>query len=324
MRIPTSVFVMSVLTAVPFGLGIRDTLSNKHASFDEDEFDLTGDRARERAREARYAEYAREADREAEERTKRREERTAKLDLLYGTRPASLGSLFDGIVLGAGAGAFQPEAARERIYDATRDGFLNVVFDVDTTQLRGLSVEIGTVDYSESVEETCDQLEEKLTTAWGRGTGRIWIDATSHQRASIDNAYCALRFERYLEPTDWLAGLHLEAIGMKAEKLAELAGPSATVEDDVISWQLPGVGFGTRPTTVEAYLEHGKVVTIAATSHSDFDTVTAIRDAISATRKAEPTTDEDTGAWAWKGKVPLMLDNTQVARFVLVAGKATW
>ena len=110
---------MSLLTAVPFGLGVKDTLSKKTGSVeDNDGFDLTGDHAKARAREARYAEYEREAAKEAEERTKRREERTAKLDVLYGSRPASLGSLFDGIKLGADAGSFQPEAARERIYDA--------------------------------------------------------------------------------------------------------------------------------------------------------------------------------------------------------------
>ncbi len=325
MRIPTSVVVMSLLTAVPFGLGIKDTLSKKQSSsFDEDELDLGGDRARARAREARYAEYEREAAREAEERTVRREERTAKLDLLYGKHPASLGSLFDGIRLGADAGSFQPEAARERIYDATRDGFLNVVFDVDTTALRGVTVEISTVDYSESVDETCEKLRDKLTTAWGRGTGSTWLDPTTHQRASVDSSFCALRFERYLEPAEWLASVHADAIGMKADKLAALVGPTAIVEDDVVSWQLPGVGFGTKPTTVEAYLENGKVVTIVAATDGDFDTIAAIRDSISARRKGEPTTDEDTGAWIWKGRVPMTLDSTRVSRFELTVGKTAW
>lgn len=326
MRIPSSVVVMSLLTAVPFGLGIKDTLQHKQSSIDEDDdaFDFGGNRARVRATQRRYAEYEREAAQEALERTKRREERTAKLDTLYGKQPASLGSLFDGIHLGAGAGSFQPETARERIYDATRDGFLNVVFDVDTTQLRGLSVEIGTVDYSESTDETCEKLRDKLTAAWGTTAGSTWLDPSTHQRATVDSAYCALRFDRYLEPTDWLASVHMEAIGMKADKLVELAGPTAEVQEDMISWQVPGVGFGSKSTTVEAYLENGKVVTIAAITDGDFDTIAAIRDAISAKRKADPTTDEDTGAWTWKGKVPVTLDNTRVARFQLTVGKGSW
>ncbi|NVB82307.1 MAG: hypothetical protein HOV81_28260 [Kofleriaceae bacterium] len=324
MRIPTSVFVMSVLTAVPFGLGIKDTLTHKQPTFDDDAFDFTADSARDRARERRYAEYERQAEQEKLERTKRRDERTAKLDTLYGKQPASLGSLFDGIQLGADAGSFQPEIARERIYDATRDGFLNVVFDVDSTQLRGLTVELSTVDYTETIEETCEKLRDKLTTAWGRIAGSTWLDPSTHQRASIDSSYCALRFDRYLDTTDWLAGIHMEAIGMKADKLAALVGPTAIVDSDMVSWHLPGVGFGTKSTTVEAYLENGKVVTIAATTDADFDTIAAIRDAISAKRKDEPTTDAQTGAWSWKGKVPVTLDNTRVSRFDLVVGKGSW
>jgi hypothetical protein len=319
MRIPTSVFVMSVLTAVPFGLGIKDTLTREQPRFDDDAFGLDDDRARDR----RDDEYEREAEQERLERATRREERTARLDTLYGKQPASLGSLFDGIHLGADAGSFQPETARERIYDATRDGFLNVVFDVDATQLRGLTVEVGTVDYTESVEETCEKLRDKLTAAWGRTAGSTWLDPSRHQRASIGASYCALRFDRYLEPADWLASLHLEAIGGTADKLAALVGPTAIGDADVISWQLPGVGFGSKPTTVEAYLENDKVVSIVATSDSDFDTVAAIRDAISALPSTEPVTDA-TGFWTWKGKLAINLDNTRGSRFELVAGKPAW
>src|SRR5690349_7097843 len=126
MRIPTSVLVMSALTALPFGLGIRATLKDKKITGEELDPDGMGlrdpkDRARERAVEAYEAEMRRE---EAEQEARARA-RYAKLDLVFDpAKPAQMGSLLAGIQLGSDAGSFQPEHVRERIANATSDGFL--------------------------------------------------------------------------------------------------------------------------------------------------------------------------------------------------------
>ncbi len=126
MRIPPSVIVMSVVTAVPFGLGVRDTLRHKDVSAAE-----FGELGYDRDRDRAYEQYEAERRREELEREAKSAERIATLDQLFGTRPAQMGRLFDGIVLGTGAGSFQPEDVRLRIENAMRDGFIAVQFDAD-------------------------------------------------------------------------------------------------------------------------------------------------------------------------------------------------
>src|SRR5688572_13929492 len=129
MRIPPSVIVMSLVTAVPFGLAIRDTLNEKDARAAgglDDYGDDDGYKGRERS--AELAEYEAEMAREAAEREARSKERLTQLDQLYGAKAASMGTLLDGIELGAGAGSFQPEHVRRRIEHVTRDGFISVYF----------------------------------------------------------------------------------------------------------------------------------------------------------------------------------------------------
>src|SRR5260221_296797 len=110
MRIPPSVIVMSLVTAVPFGLGIRDSLKHEPA--------IGGERE-ERSRA--LDDYEAEVRREGAERQRRTEDKKARLDVLYGAKPAQMGSLLDGIQLGANA-TFQPEYIRQRIANASRDG----------------------------------------------------------------------------------------------------------------------------------------------------------------------------------------------------------
>jgi hypothetical protein len=101
MRIPPSVMVMSLLTAVPFGLGIRDTLNSKNRDRSERERMESAKREKERAMsyEAQAA-YEAEARRAEEDRQELVREQLAKLDQLYGANPAHMGTLFDGVVLG--------------------------------------------------------------------------------------------------------------------------------------------------------------------------------------------------------------------------------
>src|SRR5690348_1005184 len=101
MRIPTSVIVMSVVTAVPFGLGIRDTLDKKDSHADDElgVLDFSGKRSA-RERERALEEYQAEMQREAAEREARAKAKLAKLDELYGAKPAQMGALLDGITLG--------------------------------------------------------------------------------------------------------------------------------------------------------------------------------------------------------------------------------
>lgn len=324
MRIPPSVIVMSVLTAVPFGLGIRDTLAHKDVSAEDeygDALDFTGKRSA-RERRAELAAYEADLAREALEREMRAKERLAKLDQLYGAKVASMGPFLDGLALGADAGSFQPEHVRARIERATRDGFLNVGFGVDATTLNAVNVYV-TTDFDET-SDPCQMLSEKLTDAWGHATNGTWLDPQTHQRATLDPEPCRLTFDRYLEPADWVAQLPLAAIGGNAERFAEQLGPNANVEDDRVFWTMSGIGYAERDTKLEAYIENNRIVGFTATVASDFDSTMAVRDALAATLEAQPKRDEDTGRWTWKRRVPVSLEQQQTNLFTVRAGKMPW
>lgn len=323
MRIPPSVIVMSVLTAVPFGLGIRDTLARQGAPVDEEElgFDIGGKRSAAAAERA-LADYEAQMRREAEERAARTARRIAQLDEVYGGKPAVMGSLLDGIVLGADAGSFQSEPVRQRLARDTQDGFLHVRFDPDAQALNAVDVVVN-ADYETS--DACQQLARKLEAAWGPATRGVWLDPATHQRAAFDTDDCHLRFDRYLEPAEWVGKLPLRQIGAKPEALmAELGNVIDDSDDAGVWWHMPGVGFGKAATKLEAYVEGGKVIGLRATVDSDFDTALAVRDALSAAQKTQAHKDDATGQWVWSKRPLVRLDTNGSDRFTLLVGKTPW
>jgi hypothetical protein len=321
MRIPPSVIVMSLLTAVPFGLGIRETLAKKDAPA-EDRYDSDlGFGSRRSSRESRRAleEYEAELAREAKEREARKLERMTQLDQVFGPKPAMMGSLLDGIAIGTGAGSFQPENVRRRIERASRDGFINVSFDADAASLNAVTVAVNT-DYETS--DACDQLEEKLEAAWGASTGGSWLDAATHQRATFDSATCELRFDRYLDAAEWVGALPIQLVGSHVDKLtAQLGGTVEDAGDDFVVWHMPGLRYGKTATKLEAYVLREKIVGFKVVFDSDFDSMLGVRDALSAKLKSQPRRDDDTGAWTWKSRLPVSLEELDTHRFALTVGK---
>ena len=327
MRIPTSVIIMSLLTAAPFGLAIRDTLNKKAVTAeDEDPFESDYGRGASRARREALAEYEREAQREAEERSRKKAQQLEQLNDLFGPKPASMGSLLEGIYLGADPGSFQPEATRRRIDRASRDGFLSVSFDVNASALQGVSIEVTSRDYDRDLGEVvdaCDTLRDKLTEAWGRPTaGSTWVDPAIHQRASIDPEVCVLTFDRYLDASEWVTAVPFDVIGTKPDKLIEKLGASVDYDDEGVYWTVPGLGLGKGGTKLEAILDKGRIVAVKAIANSDFDSVVAVREAITAKLKTPAKQDEDTGLWQWKKKASL--DQLDSGRFVVTVGKIPW
>ncbi|HEY5948727.1 MAG TPA: hypothetical protein VIV40_24720 [Kofleriaceae bacterium] len=330
MRIPTSVIVMSLVTAVPFGLGVRDTLKHKDAISSDDDFGDSLDFGSKRsARESRaeLEQYEAEMRREAQEREDKAKERIAKLDQLFGAKPAQMGRLFDGIVLGAGAGSFQPEDVRLRIENASRDGMMYVTFDADGKALNGVDVKL-TSDYESG--DLCEKLDDKLSAAWGKSTNGAWLDAATHQRASLEQDECTLRFDQYAEPAAWVAQLPLSVVGMPAEKLADQIGGAGEYEGDDLQWHVPGIGYGKSAAKIRTYAANGKIVGFIVTVDTDFDSMLAVRDALSTKLKAQPKLvdgGDDYGSYKtyeWKRKVPVVLATNETKGFSIVVGKTTW
>ena len=297
--------VMSVVTAVPFGLGIRDTIRSKQA--------LADARRVQKADAKRHAaELEADARRNALEQQREIAERMAKLAQLIGPKPAQMGPMLEGIELG-GAGRFQPEHVRQRIDNASEQGLFEVTIDEDN---RSLHVTIG------SASEACEGLHKRLVATWGPATNGVWLDAAGKQRAMFDADRCQLEFETYLEPRDWVAAMPFELIGERAAiALSKL--PTAEADDNVFYWTLPGVRYGHGDTKLEAYVDQDRVVGIKATVATDFDSMVAVREALNAKLKTKGVADEVTGVWSWKKK-SVVLDPFSTDRFYLVIGKIPW
>ncbi len=326
MRIPRSVIVMGLVTAVPFGLGIRDALTKKPAA--NDGLDALGALTSGRSsaeRERELAAYEEEMRREAEEREERSKARLAKLDELYGSQPASMGVALDGLELGGPANP--PGHIQRRIDGVNRDGLAWISLDGATT-LDAVQIVIH-ADYETT--DPCDKLNDALVAAWGHSVNGVWVDTAKHQRATLSNDdSCELRFERYLDPADFVAELPLSAIGKNADAFAQQLGEAAEYDGDRMYRVLPGVGAAKGLTRIEIFAERGRIICFTATSGADFDSLTAIRDALSARLKAKPTqsSDEDNAdavVWEWKnGRTPVSLVQTGVDTFSMTVGKLPW
>lgn len=332
MRIPPSVIVMSLLTAAPFGMAIRDTLTKKQPAEEVDEWGDYGARSAREDRDA-LAEYEAERAREAEADAESRKLKIAKLDSLYGSTKASMGSLLQGITLGADATSFQPEATRARIERESEDGTVTVSFDADEKRLHGVTVSLSGREYDASIDmmtTLCDPLHEKLVAAWGRpSVGSTWLDETIHQRATLDRDDCTLTFSQYLTADAWIATLPIDGLGKSAEKyLAAYAETHGTAfddyEDEYAAWVGTGLGTGDESTKFTVGIDGRKKISgLRITADSDFDSFVTVRDALAAKVKAQPRLDDDTGAWVWK-KPAMSIAQDYTNRITLVVGKDPW
>lgn len=316
MRIPTSVIVMSLLTAAPFGMAIRDTLNKKPVV--SEALESYGDESYSRRRIAEYeAEAAREATLEAVDKERAARERLARLNSLFGAEKASLGSF-----LGVQLSAPNNDALETKLRDLEADDFVTVSPVLVNEALASVRVYIN--DGRDSTTSSCEELRSKLTAAWGPSVNGTWINSATHQRATLkdDRGECELVFETYLEPAEWVTLLPIALIGKPSAKLEEKAGPDREIYDDEIEYSFAGVGYGTSSTRILGTIDNGKVASVLAFSETDFDTLVSVRDAISALRKEQPKLDDASGAWVWKKKPVLsLLQDSDSNKFELRIGK---
>jgi hypothetical protein len=334
MRIPPSVIVMSLLTAAPFGMAIKETLAKKHPVEEVDEWGLDYERRSARQDKEALAEYEAERARDAEERAEKRIANIAKLDQLFGKTPASMGSLLEGIALGADAGDFQPEATRERIERASEDGMLSVSFEADEKRLHSVSIALDGREYDSTLDtmtDYCEPLREKLVAAWGRPSlGSTWLDETTHQRATLVTDSCALTFGQYLTAEQWIALLPLDSLGKPAEKyLATYAATNRVAfeeySEEYVYWASTGLGTGNGPTKYTVGVDvRGKISGFRVLADSDFDSFVTVRDALAAKLKSQPKLDDDTGSYVWSKKPGVSLTQSDDNRIELVVGKDPW
>lgn len=306
MRLPPSVVAMSLITAVPFGLAIRDTI--RHPSANQDALDFDGSRARARE-EAAAQERWDEAQRAAE--AEHDAARARAIHRLYGAAPASLGSVFDGIHLGADSTDFQPESARKAIQALQEDSGIEINFVADTVRLESIAVDLG---------DSCDDLANQLRAAWGVSPAETWLGPDG-QRARLDSDACTLTFDRAVDAAAWL-----DRSATAIVPLAELGKPASDLDsrpvddsdDTGVTWHDRGVGLGVGGTQLSAEVTKGKITAITAEVEADPASIEAIEDRLTALLHGTPATD-DQGVQSWKGPpaVSLEVDGTHLR---LVAG----
>jgi hypothetical protein len=280
MRIPPSVFVMSLVTAVPFGLAVKDTL-HPHKTRAELEAD------KERQYEADMERQA-QADREAEEqRTK------TVFGALFGDK-GKLGTYLDGLAIGAPAD--QAETIKNRTVNAS--DMLGFEYTVRAGKVASIVLDAG--------GGRCSDLTTALHTKWGDGTR--WLDTATHTRASFDEDSCVLTLERYVDIEQFLdktttASIPVGALGKTLDQLGD--GIDRHDYDAGASISAPGLEQGDGAISTQLTVnDAGKVVGISASFKMDVEA-----DAVVLARLQQlfgkGKQDPDTGEWDWKGKVPV-------------------
>lgn len=331
MALPTSTIVMAVLTCVPFGLAIRDTVNGtapvargddgEYGSDDSDDYE-----AEYAAAEARRV--ALEAEEEATERLEQAQHEQLRVARrsLFGAEVATLGSGFDGISLGMNEDDIRLPAVAA-LENAT---------DVDVELLSN-----GTLDWilikpeddasEDDSSELCTELGQDLQDAWGRGKTedyerRYWVNPIAKTRVSLSAADgCRLSFDRYAEPKDWVSKaktsiVPIWLVGQPIAKLREHIGTRTELEntDSEASWLGLGVGTGSGEARFQAHLAKGKVVAVTAAA----DTLDATREDIVAQLTAlygAPIEDDD--GVHWKSRPAIQVTDYEGAGVRVTVGK---
>lgn len=326
MRIPRSTIVMAVLTCIPFGLAVRDFATGKaqieHTDDGDEDEDYPDDSLERYQREME----AQRAEEEREE--KRSEERKAKLKgelgSLLGKTPASLGTTFGSIKPGmTDSELAKHDDATTALRQIGRDLNLSIAFDDAEGILQ--YVEITPREGASDVDDICEVLSEHLDATWSEpersSDTSIWTDAATGVRAEFSHDYsCVLTFRRYVEPEKWIAKqggvIPTGAIGQPHAKLVKSLEPQRLDLSEAewsVAWIAPGLGNGTSPTSMTAYITNGKVVAVTARADTTFATYEKVQAHMEALY-GEPKTDDEGGlVWTKKPRLGLSyIDGTTV------------
>ena len=291
MRIPKSTIVMTLVTAVPFGLAIRDTLRHKDPLSYINAMDDRYDAERDPELEAQLAKD--EAERAASEAAHKAAVATAR-GALFGPSAGSMGRMFADVKLG------DPTASAMQMYGTLRTDGANIGVDFEYVggKLNAVAVKLL---------EECDDFGDALDAAWGGGS--VWMNADSSVRASLDRSACTLRFERFADAESWLKAMPLAMFGKNADAFRAQLGDRVTDADESgFGWRDIGVGTGTGETTYEAVVQRGKLVGLTASAQIDVQTSDEI---LLAMKKqfGEPTVDDTGTIFTWKRKsMPIQLE----------------
>jgi hypothetical protein len=299
MRIPPSVFVMSALTCVPFGLGIRDTLHRKDAERERVAAELAEEQAQQAQTEAAAKEEADRAAKEAEVAAAQRKTREALVPSIFGAKPGTPGELFGDIKLGAP----QTDASSDAL-EAVRE----------KTQL-GLAVStlgdnVGGVSVSLPSASDCP-LRSHVPPSWGQPIAlelntSVWLDGTNRAVLVDGDEACMIEFDQAVPVSQVFsrsgkAMISMAQLGTSATAFAaKLPHVDRDDDDQVMRWDGPGVGAGRNYAHFSAGTRNDKLYELNVSMTMSNDDFSKLHD-LMIKQLGKPT--EDLGsATSWETK----------------------
>jgi hypothetical protein len=301
--------VMGVITAIPFGLAIRQTMKapKSHADL-EDEIDPSAKYEREMEQE--HAEMAaRRAVMEAEEAQRKAEKRAHRKDLV-GVPAASLGKAFDGIALGGPVA----DDVQDNLYNLRR-------YDISASVEEGLGNALGVVAKLGGYRDECEGFDQELEAAWGQpvpGSNDRPAWSSNGQRAVFDAKECTLTFERFVDVKKWIGHgdvvVPVDMVGKPAKALIAKLGPKADADESTIIWKAPSTGATSAGLTqLTAEVENGKITALNVHVAMDILTKGTVVDQITAVfgKGQEAAGYGDNLGVSWpNGKTPIEMTST--------------
>ncbi|MFN0253102.1 MAG: hypothetical protein ACKV2T_39885 [Kofleriaceae bacterium] len=266
MALHTSTIVLAVITAVPFGLAIKDTVQGKTpygslmGDVDEDSESLASYEAAQREYEEREA--------------KEQKEREDAVSSLVSAEPGQLQLAGFGLRRDVKLGRHDQE-----LLELNSAAVFSPLRAPDGT-LRSLTIAFPQYGRGEGF---CSLLSEKLEERWGSPPRTYGDSATRRhyttgvttppQRVTFiepdGSDRCMLVLEEHVLPADFVnksptSTVPLWAIGAPAAKLVEQLGDDAFSDATQIRWTATGVGAGLGTTELYARVVKGKIVTVTA------------------------------------------------------------
>src|SRR3569623_772171 len=282
MRIPASVIVMSMVTAVPFALAVRDTMKPHEKPVDE----MTDE-----DREAHFeAEMQKEAEQDAQREAAKSAARDKAFQTVFGAKPAQLGSFFAGVELGGPAHSPAIDAL-SRADDVIPTIGLTGTETLDAIEIPG--------------DDHCDALNAAMIKAWGDSQDGVYLDPANHARAKYGD--CTVTFDRYVEVNEWIdkkatAPVSLSLVGKSVDMLHELVPHVEQDDGEIVKWTEPGIGRGAGPTHVTASIENNKVTHVTINVMPAAPTAAAVKARLVGILGKGTANPDDPDVIEWKGK----------------------
>ncbi len=283
MRIPPSVIVMSLVTAAPFALAVRDTMKPHVKTVDE----MTD--------EEREAHFEEEMRKEAEQDAQREAAKTAQREQTYrtffGAKPGQLGAFFGSVHLGMPADDPAIDALPHGDYETTPYIDYERSATLDTIRIPG--------------DDHCDTLHDAMVKTWGDSQDGVYLDTANHVRAKYSD--CTVTFDRYLEVNEWIdkkdtAPVPLTLVGKSLEKVRDAIHNIEQDDGEILMWSVPGIGRGTGPTRLSATIENDKIVHVSINVVTDAPTSDAVKARLDGLLGKATSDPDDPDQLVWKGK----------------------